>query len=192
MHLSLNLSLNLSKVTKALWLPLFIVSASLASPAAQAQIPTSGSLTAEVSELKNTTGQICFSLFDSGVGFPNNPESIVATQCVSAMAQPSEGTTQPSEETAATAEPATTESAAESPTAARVTFEDLALGTYAVSVWHDENEDNQLNTGSFGIPTEGFGFSQNPVIQTSAPDFSEAAVVVVSPDSATQIDLIYY
>ncbi|MGB3297823.1 MAG: DUF2141 domain-containing protein [Phormidesmis sp.] len=134
---------------------------------AQAQIPTRGSLTAEVTGLKTADGQVCFSLFNSGMGFPNNREAIVETKCVAATV-------------------------AEPDMPASVTFEDLSLGTYAVSVIHDENEDGKLNVGGFGIPKEGFGFSQNPVIQIKAPDFSEAAVVVVGPDTTTQIELIYY
>lgn len=73
-----------------------------------------------------------------------------------------------------------------------ITFTAIAPGTYAVSVLHDENEDGQLNTGTFGIPTEGFGFSQNPDIRTGAPDFSEAAIVVVGTKATTQVELIYY
>lgn len=73
-----------------------------------------------------------------------------------------------------------------------ITFTDIAPGTYAVSVLHDENEDGELNTGTFGIPTEGFGFSQNPEIRTGAPDFSEAATVVVGTQATTKVELIYY
>lgn len=73
-----------------------------------------------------------------------------------------------------------------------VTFADIEPGTYAVSVMHDENADGTLNTGSFGIPREGFGFSQNPEIGTSAPEFSEAAIVVVGRETTTQVKLIYY
>ncbi len=151
---------------KVFWLSLAALPA-LPASTAQAQIPTSGSLTAEVTRLKNTDGQVCFSLFESSAGFPGNKEAIVETKCVAATA------TEP-----------------DAPIS--VTFEGLSLGTYAVSVIHDENEDGELNIGGFGIPEEGFGFSQNPVIRTKAPDFSEAAVFVVSPDTVTQIELIYY
>ncbi|MEM9092817.1 MAG: DUF2141 domain-containing protein [Cyanobacteria bacterium P01_F01_bin.53] len=73
-----------------------------------------------------------------------------------------------------------------------VTFPDIAPGTYAVSVLHDKNADGELNTGNFGIPLEGFGFSQNPEIRTAAPEFSEAAIVVVGRETTTQVELIYY
>ncbi len=195
MHLSL-----IRTLSKPLWLALLAVSASsithLTMPAAQAQIPTSGSLTAEVTGLQNANGQVCFSLFNSGEGFPNNPEAMIATQCVSAASTTTPTTPTKNAESGSLIEStteSTTENATESPAAAlSVTFADLELGTYAVSVLHDENADNQLNTGNFGIPAEGFGFSQNPAIQASAPDFSEAAVVVAGPNSTTEIELVYY
>src|SRR6478609_4266517 len=41
----------------------------------------------------------------------------------------------------------------------KVIFENVTAGTYAVSVIHDENENEKLDTGFMGIPKEGFGFS---------------------------------
>ena len=42
-----------------------------------------------------------------------------------------------------------------------VSFHDLAPGDYAVRYYHDENGDGELQTNLFGIPVEGFGFSNN-------------------------------
>jgi uncharacterized protein (DUF2141 family) len=42
-----------------------------------------------------------------------------------------------------------------------ITFENVADGTYAVSVIHDENENGDLDSGVFGIPTEPYGFSND-------------------------------
>ena len=44
---------------------------------------------------------------------------------------------------------------------AQIVFDDLAPGDYAVSIFHDEDGDDQLDTGLFGIPTETVGFSNN-------------------------------
>lgn len=38
---------------------------------------------------------------------------------------------------------------------------DVAPGTYAVSVWHDDNADMQFNFGNMG-PEDGWGFSGAP------------------------------
>ncbi len=142
---------------------------------AQAQIPTSGSLTVEISALKNSVGQVCLSLFDGSAGFPDDSDAVIATQCIDAA-----------EMDTATASDQDTE--ASLPT---VTFEDLSMGTYAVTIFHDENGDGQINRATFGIPTEGFGFSRNPEIGTSAPAFYETAVFVFG-ETTTQIEMIYF
>lgn len=52
----------------------------------------------------------------------------------------------------------------------------LADGTYAIAVMHDENQDGKLKTNFLGMPTEGFGFSNDPKIYFGAPSFDKAAV----------------
>lgn len=48
----------------------------------------------------------------------------------------------------------------------------------AVSAYHDENENKTLDKNSLGIPTERYGFSQNPKRGFGPPKFQEAAVQV--------------
>jgi uncharacterized protein (DUF2141 family) len=38
---------------------------------------------------------------------------------------------------------------------------DLKAGKYACRYFHDENLSGKMETGRFGIPTEGYGFSNN-------------------------------
>ena len=64
-------------------------------------------------------------------------------------------------------------------------------GRYAVVVIHDENSNMKLDRNFFGIPTEGFGFSNNPRVIFSAPSFQTAAVPVNCPATQLQIRLIY-
>ncbi len=52
-------------------------------------------------------------------------------------------------------------------------FEDLAPGKYALQVMHDENDNGELDSNFLGIPTEGYGFSQNPKVMRRAT-FEEA------------------
>ena len=42
-----------------------------------------------------------------------------------------------------------------------VTFEGLEPGEYAVRLFHDLNDDGEMNTNPFGIPTEPFAFSND-------------------------------
>ena len=39
-------------------------------------------------------------------------------------------------------------------------FDDVPAGPFAVSVFHDEDGDRELDTGVFGIPSEPYGFSR--------------------------------
>mgnify|MGYP001799543070 CR=1 FL=1 len=42
-----------------------------------------------------------------------------------------------------------------------VTFEGLEPGEYAVRLYHDVNDDGEMNTNPFGMPTEPFAFSND-------------------------------
>ncbi len=53
-----------------------------------------------------------------------------------------------------------------------------SAGTYAIALYHDADDDNELDRGLFGIPTEGYGFSRNAGGGLSGPSFRDAAVEV--------------
>jgi uncharacterized protein (DUF2141 family) len=58
----------------------------------------------------------------------------------------------------------------------KLLFKDLPAGTYAVQVMHDENDNGQLDANFLGIPSEGYGFSNNPTVMRR-PNFDEARFV---------------
>jgi uncharacterized protein (DUF2141 family) len=58
---------------------------------------------------------------------------------------------------------------------ARCDFEDIPPGTYALAVVHDENMNGKLDTKWLGIPTEGYGFSNDAKALLGAPPFSTAS-----------------
>jgi uncharacterized protein (DUF2141 family) len=68
-------------------------------------------------------------------------------------------------------------------------FTGIPPGTYAISVFHDANENGKLDT-FMGIPREGFGFSRNPPLRPRAPRFDEA-MIQVSENSTVTINLRY-
>lgn len=55
------------------------------------------------------------------------------------------------------------------------TFVDLPAGTYAIAIFHDENNNNELDTGWFGIPKEGYGFSNDATGKMGPPSFMAAS-----------------
>ncbi len=67
-------------------------------------------------------------------------------------------------------------------------FADLPPGDYAVSVMHDENDNGKLDANFMGMPTEGYGFSNNP--QTlRKPTFEQARFPLEAGGSAINVRL---
>ena len=60
-------------------------------------------------------------------------------------------------------------------TEARCDFEAIPLGTYALAVIHDENSNGKLGTNWLGIPTEGYGFSNDAKAMLGKPSFADAS-----------------
>ncbi len=54
-----------------------------------------------------------------------------------------------------------------------ITTKNIPDGNYAISVYHDENNNSEIDFNFLGLPTEGFGFSNNPVIYFGPPSFRE-------------------
>ncbi len=42
-----------------------------------------------------------------------------------------------------------------------IQFTNVPAGKYAISYFHDENKNSELDTGTMGIPKEGYGFSND-------------------------------
>ena len=55
-------------------------------------------------------------------------------------------------------------------------FNNVPAGTYAVAVFHAENNETTLETGMFGKPKEGYGFSRNAGGGFGPPSFSAASI----------------
>jgi uncharacterized protein (DUF2141 family) len=71
---------------------------------------------------------------------------------------------------------------------ASAVFDNIPTGTYAISVIHDANSNNRFDTNFIGIPTEGYGASQNKLPFAAAPKFDENKFAV-SPHTTTAIDI---
>lgn len=64
-------------------------------------------------------------------------------------------------------------------------------GTYAVAVYHDEDANGKFDRSWTGLPSEGFGVSNNPRPAFRAPTLAESAIQVGSGHSVVNIDLRY-
>lgn len=115
-------------------------------------------LTVKVTNIKSNRGKIMLALYDQSQGFPSDYNRALENRIVRI------------EE------------------AQNVKFENLRKnGYYALAIFHDENSDNNLNTNAMGIPTEGFGFSNNPKILFGPPKFSKAKIKMSSDKNTTII-----
>lgn len=66
--------------------------------------------------------------------------------------------------------------------------EELSHGIYAAAVIYDEDENGELNTNFFGIPSEKIGMSNNAKGRFGPPSFSEASFSF-SGDTTIEITL---
>lgn len=54
-----------------------------------------------------------------------------------------------------------------------IIINNLNKGDYAIRYFHDENSNDKLDTNWLGLPTEGYGFSNNATATFGVPDFEE-------------------
>lgn len=126
---------------------------------------TSGSkLIIQVIGAKNSKGQIAIALFNGEAGFPGDKSKALRTL-------------------QASIDPQTL--------SAKVTLDDLPRGVYAVSVFHDENMNGQLDKNIFGIPKEGYGASNILKKSMGPPKFSDAKFQLDEPEKVLEIKLVY-
>ncbi|HET7361713.1 MAG TPA: DUF2141 domain-containing protein [Salinimicrobium sp.] len=68
---------------------------------------------------------------------------------------------------------------------ATVTFTDIPNGTYAIALYHDENNNRELDM-FLGIPTEDYGVSNNAKPALSKPDWKDVKFEVRNGKTVTQ------
>lgn len=73
-------------------------------------------------------------------------------------------------------------------TTVSIDFENIKNGTYAISVFLDQNKNGILDKNFFGIPTEPYGFSNNVIPAMRASSFQEASFDI-QEDKAITIKL---
>jgi len=130
--------------------------------ACDAKAQFNGNLIVDVNGLKDRNGLLCIKIFNGSQGFPNSNDRALKRDCVKITEEPM-----------------------------RFVYKGLTAGNYAVAVFHDSNGDRTLNRNSAGMPTEGYGFSRNPVVKTSAPKYGEAVFLLAGANTRTVIQMKY-
>lgn len=70
----------------------------------------------------------------------------------------------------------------------QVSFKDIPNGTYAISVYHDENDNDEFDRLFGMIPKEDYGNSNNIPPRFGPPKWEDARFEI-KDDSVTQIDI---
>lgn len=74
--------------------------------------------------------------------------------------------------------------------AARLVFNGVPPGRYAIMAYHDENADGKLNLRLGMFPKEGYGLSNNPAI-FGPPKFADSAFEHAGPATPVDINISY-
>jgi uncharacterized protein (DUF2141 family) len=72
-----------------------------------------------------------------------------------------------------------------------IKFENIPYGDYAAAAIHDINNDGKLDKNILGIPTGGYGFSNDAMDKYGPPTFLQASFVFDGRDEVRIIDLQY-
>jgi len=71
------------------------------------------------------------------------------------------------------------------------TIKNLPNGEYAITVFHDANNNGILDTNFFGIPREGNGISNATGTSFSKPNYSDAVFQFTQGTKSIKIELFY-
>ena len=70
-------------------------------------------------------------------------------------------------------------------------FDSVPKGYYAVAAIHDINKDEKLNVNNIGVPTEGFGFSNNAFGNLGPPVFIDCRFYFNGKSKTLNIKMTY-
>ena len=71
-------------------------------------------------------------------------------------------------------------------------FSHIAAGTYSMAAFHDENNNDKLDTGIFGIPVEGFCTSNNAKGRLGPPKYKDAAFAFSGSALSQELRMKYW
>lgn len=66
-------------------------------------------------------------------------------------------------------------------------FDALPYGEYAISAYHDANDNGRIDTGMFRVPKEPLGTSNDPRIRFGPPKYEDAAFILDQQELSIQI-----
>ena len=64
-------------------------------------------------------------------------------------------------------------------------------GRYSVAIYHDENGNKKFDRNFLGIPSEGYGFSNNPGFRFGKPEQKETLFAAEQEMTSVRISILY-
>jgi uncharacterized protein (DUF2141 family) len=123
---------------------------------------SNGQVVVTVDNIRSIKGQVGLCLFNSANGFPGDAGKAVMRGFVKVSGH-----------------------------SVQYTFVNVSPGIYAISAFHDENEDQKISTNFLGIPKEGVGVSNNAKGFLGPPKFEDAKFTFPGGRMAIKIDMAY-
>ncbi len=118
-------------------------------------------LTVTISGARNANGAIAAGIFNSENGFPKPAAAVAAFRIKAATGSVS------------------------------FTVHGLPPGRYAVTSYHDENDNGKLDTDETGLPTEGYGISNKAREILSPPQWSKASFELGEQNKTVAVTIEY-
>ncbi|MGJ3234931.1 DUF2141 domain-containing protein [Marivirga sp.] len=124
--------------------------------------PSTSTLELEIGEFRNTKGHLLVSVFDNSDDFPDNEQYALVNKKVKVTQKKH-----------------------------TILIEDLPEGEYAVVFLHDENGNEEMDTNFVGVPTEGYGASNDAVNTFSAPKYKDAKFLLEGEKKSLKLKIFY-
>jgi uncharacterized protein (DUF2141 family) len=123
-----------------------------------------GSITVEITNLRNAKGHVLITLYDKSEGFPEKGAKTAA------------GKTKVSIQNGK----------------AIATFDNMPAGNYAVATMHDENDNVKMDFNILHMPKEGYGFSNDAKGTMGPPSFKDASFQHNGEDKKVTLKMTYF
>jgi uncharacterized protein (DUF2141 family) len=118
-------------------------------------------LTLTVSGVQNANGTVAAGVFNSASNFPRAGQAFASFRMKAAKGDVS------------------------------FTVHNLPPGKYAAVAFHDENDNGTLDVDPLGVPTEGYGVSNDARNADGPPVYAKAAFDVAEPHKSVTVKLAY-
>jgi uncharacterized protein (DUF2141 family) len=128
----------------------------------QSKQPVVGTLTINLTNFRNNMGHVGLTIFKGEEGFPKSPGKALRSLYIQITNNKSVAV-----------------------------LDNLPAGEYAISVYHDENDNKKMDTNFWGIPKEGVGASNNARGHLGPPRYNDAKFLFNGNQQTLNIQIIY-